>query len=338
MPSTGRVRQIRRLNGGSHAVTALVKRDGELFVRKQARGEHATKLATQHNWLVRHGDLPFIPKVLRGGWCGNSFTLDIEYCAGFESLRDVLERATPAEGAAVLQQLLAVLYDRLYSVSETVTSGALVESYIRKKLCRKIELSARMHPALRHLSEQKRLLINGVPYAGLPVLVDRLQSSPTIMRELGCFERSVVHGDLTLENILYRGGSFKLIDPNGDNLISDMTIDVAKLYQSIHSGYETLCALRTVVVERDALYFASDTLPIYTLLHRNLDAHMQRTLPAHRYRSLLFHEAVHYIRLLPYRIESNPATAPAFLGTAVRLLSDFLAQFEPAHNVRRRDA
>ena len=53
--------------------------------------------------------------------------------------------------------------------------------------------------------------------------------------------RSFSHGDLTLENIIVKGGELYFIDPNYElNLYSSWVMDVGKLYQSCMYDYERL--------------------------------------------------------------------------------------------------
>jgi hypothetical protein len=65
----------------------------------------------------------------------------------------------------------------------------------------------------------------------------------------------------------------------------------------------------------------------YGLLFSHLSQKMIRELPPHRHRALLFHEAVHYCRMLTYRVTLNPTTAPVFYGIATRLFAAFMDQY-----------
>jgi hypothetical protein len=232
-----------------------------------------------------------------------------------------------AAAEEVLRRLLSMLESSLYAHAVPVESEAIAVGYIREKILGKAEQSARMSPTIRHILTRPDLVVNGERHPGLRTLTHRLLASPDILREIGCFERSAVHGDLTLENVLYRAGRFAIIDPNGDNRVSDVIVDVAKLFQSLHSGYESLCASPDVAVDGCVIRFAAAPPAVFATLHRNLNERFRRCLPPHRHRALLFHEAVHYMRLLPYRIELVPETAPAFLGVAVRLLDMFMRQY-----------
>ncbi|MBV9813809.1 MAG: phosphotransferase [Acetobacteraceae bacterium] len=323
---------MRSLPGGSNADVALIEREGRLFVRKRARGADASKLAEQYAWLQRWRRLPIVPAPLHGAWSGAWFTLDLTYCRGFRRLDEVLAEVNAVTGAALLDTLLSSLQQQLYTAPVTVYDETRAVAYIRAKLLGKAELAARACGAVRHLAVQDTVAVNGIVVPGLQRSATRLLTSPAILSELGRFERTAVHGDLTLQNVLFREGRFVVIDPNGENFIDDPVVDFAKLYQSLHSGYESLCRIAKPVLQQNSIRFSPDTPAVFATLHSRLETRLRQTLPAHRFRSLLFHEAVHLMRLLPYRIERQPVAAPVLFALALQRLAEFLGQYE-AHCV-----
>ena len=62
-------------------------------------------------------------------------------------------------------------------------------------------------------------------------------------------EVSPIHGDLTLENILYNetNKDFRLIDTSGSRYVDVKEMDLAKLLQSLLSKYETWDSRETLV-------------------------------------------------------------------------------------------
>ena len=100
-------------------------------------------------------------------------------------------------------------------------------------------------------------------------------------------------------------------------------MDIAKLYQSLHSGYEFLCTLTKCSVERNQILFDENISSKFTELFNHLDSKLARELPPERHRAILFHEAVHYCRMLTYRARINPDTLPAFYAIATRLFNEF---------------
>jgi hypothetical protein len=104
---------------------------------------------------------------------------------------------------------------------------------------------------------------------------------------------------------------------------------VGKLKTSSELRPELTAASRaTVRVEENRISFVEERSPEYQALFKFVEAKFAQELSAPRKRSILFHEAVHFARLLPYQIEFDPCAAPAFLGLCARLLDDYVRQFE----------
>ena len=96
---------------------------------------------------------------------------------------------------------------------------------------------------------------------------------------------SFCHGDMTLENCIVRNERVYLIDPNlPPNLYSSWLLDVGKLYQSLHFGYEEKFSGYDPELNKTELFF---------YLRSQFDEKY------HPY--FLLCELVHYIRMLKYK-------------------------------------
>ena len=149
------------------------------------------------------------------------------------------------------------------------------------------------------------------------------------MKDLASYKQSPIHGDLTVDNLIASaGGDFIILDPNNENQVSAKAVDLGKLYQSLHSGYEFLIQLERCQVKDDQINFEDSKSHKYAEIFNLFDKSLKQRLNPKDYRSILFHEAVHYCRMLTYRVNINEATVPVFYATAVRLFNEFLEQYE----------
>jgi hypothetical protein len=330
MEARGQCRNLRIFTGGSHAITALVDVDGALRVRKLALMQHAGKLQAQCEWLTRYQQAGHVCPVL-GSFSGAGVqVLDLEYRSDLEPFYRYIHRVPTAASAGILDALLAGLAVSVYAHPRRVFRPEALEHYIEVKVLQKIADAAEMCEALRALTQHRQLIVNGHACLNIPLLIERIRGNPRILEELGDFEESDIHGDLTVDNILVTDDRYLVLDPNNENEISDRVVDLAKLFQSLRSGYEFLRGLTTVDIDGHVVRFVEERSHQYQALCALLDARAAAELPPHRYRALLFHEAVHYCRMLTYRAALAPHTVGAFYGVAVRLLNEFAAQYPPA--------
>jgi len=119
------------------------------------------------------------------------------------------------------------------------------------------------------------------------------------------------------------GQGWFLIDPNPGNGFESPLIDLAKLMQSLHLGYET--------VHRDPRSNWSEGV-LSVSIHRSaqyehLLAHLTNSiLSAHgedALRQVYLHEMINYLRLIPYQIRASRAAGLTFLGCLCILVRDY---------------
>lgn len=80
-------------------------------------------------------------------------------------------------------------------------------------------------------------------------------------------------------------------------------LDYGKLLQSIHGGYEFLMATKNVSIERNRINFVFTKSEAYTYLYDMLDKYMREHFAKERVKSIYYHEIIHWLRLMPYKIE-----------------------------------
>jgi hypothetical protein len=315
--SMGEVVVHRILPGGSEAVTAVVETHGSLSIRKVATGRAAEKLTEQVQWLRRYAsDLP-VPPVIGESWYDSRFHYDMPFNLSASDFYEVIH-AVPIERSENILREIVREVDRFHTASCT---GSADEAAIRAYLERKVVDNVREILAFASEFLPEEYSINGEPHrlSEFQCLSDREWLRDQIRSRGTC----VVHGDLTIENIVATPGqsqSWYLIDPNATNLFDTPLLDWAKLMQSLHLGYEALNRGASCSVSGGAVRIPFVRSSAYARLHGELRELLLPRLRQEGMREVAFHELVHYLRLIPYKIRSDPQKGLTFFVCAAVLL------------------
>ena len=111
-----------------------------------------------------------------------------------------------------------------------------------------------------------------------------------------------IHGDLTIENIICDEDSYYLIDPNTGNILECPYLDLGKLFQSLHGGYEFLMRIREVSVYENRINFTFMRSSAYDELYQRLRQYIIDTYDDQVLRQVYYHELIHWLRLMPYKL------------------------------------
>ena len=315
--SMGEVIVHRILPGGSEAVTAVVETRGNLSIRKVAKGRAAEKLTEQVQWLRRHAaELP-LPEVIGEAWYGSRFHYDMPFNVSASDFYDVIH-AVPIERSEDILRAIVREVDGFHAASST---GSADEAMISAYLDRKVTDNAREILAFAAEVLPEEYSINSEAYrlSEFQCLSDK----EWLRKQIHSRDTCVVHGDLTIENIVATTGDspgWYLIDPNPTNLFDSPLLDWAKLMQSLHLGYEVLNRGASSSVSGGAIRIQFVRSSAYARLHAELRELLLPKVGAEGMREVAFHELVHYLRLIPYKIRSDPQKGVTFFACAAVLL------------------
>lgn len=311
-------------SAGSNATTMLCMDEQKTFYRKYAFGADGEKLQEQLTWLHRQkGRLP-LPEILtqqkESGYC----CYDMAYDAAAVGMFQYLHSNEPQRGWQVLRRVLEDLDEQLYRPTQRPADAVALDAYIEGKVWKnvaRIEASREIAPLLAY----DTLQINGKVCRSFAALKRWLERGylHCVFQDDPCGE---IHGDLTVENIIVwetrREPPYYLIDPNTGNLHESPFLDYAKLLQSLHGGYEFLMRTNRVEVEGNRITFLFPCSHIYTELFGAYRAYLEQRFPRAQVRSIFFHEVVHWLRLMPYKIEKNGRRAVLFFAGLLLVFND----------------
>ena len=145
---------------------------------------------------------------------------------------------------------------------------------------------------------------------------------------------SDIHGDLTIENIICvknnkkNSKNYYIIDPNTGNLHDSPYLDYGKLLQSIHGGYEFLMNTKQVSYDDEKIEFLFTKSSRYYELYNEYTKYLLDKFKEEGLKSIFYHEIIHWLRLMPYKIEKNGERCVIFYAGLIMVLAEVEEMFE----------
>lgn len=321
---------IRDYSAGSNATTMLCLDGSKNFFRKYAFGEDGEKLYEQVEWLQRFKNNIPLPAIIKYEKEKDFCYYDMPFDSNAVGLFDYAHSMPKERAWDVIKRATECLEKTLYLTNCRNAEKATVEKYIQTKVAKNIE-KIMNSKYLKGLMAYDEVIINGKTYKNLPYYLKYL-STEHLAQIFENDKYSEIHGDLTIENIICKRNTedddFYIIDPNTGNVHDSSNLDYAKLLQSIHGGYEFLMATKKVDIDKNQINFVNTKSEVYMYLHNMLDTYMRENFPLERVRSIYYHEIVHWLRLMPYKIEKNGKRVLLFYAGMLMVMSDIIGKFE----------
>lgn len=316
---------IRDYSAGSNATTMLCMNGADTFFRKYAFSSDGNKLYEQICWIEDNQDNIKLPTILRKGRTGDYCYYDMPYDSHAVGMFEYVHTIPIDKSWKVLQDVLEQLEGSIYQINKRKADRDTVDRYIDVKVLANLDRITKSKRIIS-LSGYDKIIINGVEYDNLSSYMKYFDRD--FLREVFINDDySVIHGDLTIENIICIRDSdgkddFYIIDPNTGNIHDSANLDYGKLLQSIHGGYEFLMATKEVVVDDNRINFIFTKSSAYIELLNRLKEYMNENFDEDRVRSIYFHEIVNWLRLLPYKLEKDEKRAVLFYAGLLMILKD----------------
>ena len=316
-------------SSGSNASTILCMDKGNMFYRKYAFGSDGDKLAEQLKWLREHQDNLPLCAIIRGEHNDDYCCYDMEYKSDAVGMFQFIHSHPGSESRDILIKVLEAMNKGLYTLNCRNADPETTESYISKKVSANLEI-LRASRELHELMGYEKLIINHREYDNSSIL-EKLFDAEHLKKVFAQDSYCDIHGDLTIENIICSAGTedgFYIIDPNTGNVHDSPLLDYAKLLQSLHGGYEFMTKTSAVTVNKNRIDFIYTRSTVYDELFAALREYMELKLSPEQLRSVFYHELVHWLRLLPYKLRKDPKRAPMFYAGLVMVANDVYNWFE----------
>lgn len=332
----GNVSLVKFFKGGSDAVTMLALKNGNLFVKKVVSLEYEERLKAQHDWLALHNDKSIV-KVLREDKNELFYAIDLEYFPGNISSFEYVHSHSLAQSRQMLDKAWGIAFTKIYkNLKDEKTHTKKVNSYIDERLIKRVEYAASVSPYLKEALRGETIIINGEVHYNFYRILDLIRTNKNAWQDISTYrESSFVHGDFTLDNIMVNSntGAPYIIDPSDDNQIKGPVLDFGRLMQSLSYGYEFLCSddAQTQIGYSDdivSLKFNDQRSARYMQLDEYVKNKLvPEYLTEREARSIDFHAALFYGRMLTHRIHINPENVLKFYATSIIALNKFYKQY-----------
>lgn len=320
---------IRDFSAGSNATTMLCMKKDEIFYRKYAF-EDIEKLYEQVEWIIENEkrNLP-LPKIIRKEKTGSYCYYDMLYKPSSIPLFEYIHSMPFEETWEMIKNILKRLEEILYVNNVRKADAESINRYIDSKVSDNLK-KITDSKILKKLFKYDEVIINGKPYKNLFYYLEYL-SKDYLFNIFKDDIYSDLHGDLTIENIICNLNTveekekFYIIDPNSKNINNSANLDYAKILQSIHGGYEFMMRTYDVSVEENKINFLYTKSHAYFYLYKKLNEYMNLKFSKEKIRSIYFHEIVHWLRLMPYKLKKDGKRALIFYSGLIMVLNDVIA-------------
>jgi len=129
--------------------------------------------------------------------------------------------------------------------------------------------------------------------------------------------------DNNIENLVGKKyDEYYFIDPNTGNIHDSPFLDYAKLLQSLHGNYEFLMNVSEIKIEKNYINFMVTESDAYVQLYQKYYSYLKEKFSNRDIISIFFHEIIHWLRLLPYKIKKNDKLAVVFYTKLLKIIAD----------------
>lgn len=323
---------IRDYSAGSNATTMLCTDGEHTFFRKYAFGADGDKLEEQIEWLEAHQQQLPLPAIMQKGYEDGYCFYDMPYDSSAVSLFDYVHSVPTEKAWHLLEKVLVCLDEKLYHPTASKPENqSLLDRYLDSKVMKNLDIITGAE-VLRKLTAYDEIVINGQSYHNLSYYA-RFLTKEYLRKVFAEDTYADIHGDMTIENIIcchknMAEDDFYIIDPNTGNLHNSPYLDYGKLLQSLHGSYEFMMKTRHVHVDGNRINFQYTKSQAYANLLKHYMDFLQQRYGRVGLRSILYHEIVHWLRLLPYKIRKDTDRAPMFYAGLLMLLKDICEEYD----------
>ena len=242
---------IKKFKGNSFSNTYLLKSNDKYFVRKHIiknskSQEHCERLKRQCEDIKRfyYYNQELVPKVLNE--CDNDYDyyIDIEYLEDYKQLDEYDEDIQ----YDVLYKIIKTMERDVYCYRKKNNSLNFIEEFFNTKIYPKLTEFENECEIMNYLINNNEVKINGKMYFGLRKVFEKLN-----IHNFNTEWINPIHGDFTLENILYdsENEKMKIIDMEGSRYVDSCYFDLGKIFQSIVSKYKEWNVIENVLTNKD---------------------------------------------------------------------------------------
>lgn len=319
---------LQDFSAGSNAKTMLCSKKDKMFFRKYTFGEEGEKLQDQIDWIKEHEKIIPLTPILKNFKTNGCCYYDMPYNSNTISCFNYIHTKPIEKSWKILEEMLENLEQKLYTTNKCKPYKEIIEQYISEKIIKNIKKLEKSRE-IKKIMEYDELIINGKTYKNFKQFKDKFSTDYLYK----IFEKDMysdIHGDLTVENIICTNSTkepYYLIDPNTGNLHNSDNLDYAKLLQSLHGNYEFFMHTNSVQVSGNAINYVNTASLAYEKIYQKYKKYLEEKFNFEKVRSIYFHEIVHWLRLLPYKIKKDEELSVLFYAGFIIILNDIMNEY-----------
>lgn len=309
-----------------------MKKDGKLFFRKYAFNDDGIKLKKQIEWIEKHSkDIP-LPIIVEKEEGYNYVTYDMKNLGYTVGMFRYIHTMPLKNSWDILKNALEDI-KKLHKKNLRNSNEKDIEKYINSKVINNLKIIKTESKYIKNLEKYRTIFVNGVE---LPTLKNysKILDIEYLKSIFRYDEYSDIHGDLTIENIIgildnnrdisinKEYGEYYFIDPNTGNIHDSPLLDYAKLLQSLHGNYEFLMTVSDIKIEKNHINFMVTESDAYVQLYQKYYSYLKENFSNREIISIFYHEIIHWLRLLPYKIRKNDKLAVVFYTKLLKIIVD----------------
>lgn len=323
---------IEDYSAGSNATTMLCSKNGETFYRKYSFGKDAEKLNEQIKWIREHQDKLTLTPITNEYFQNEVCSYDMPYVQGAVTCFNYVHTMPFYQSWENIKSALEDLDKNLHTINRRIADKENIEKYIDNKVLANLE-KIKDGKYIKPLLKYEYVYINGKKYHNLPYF-EKYLNKEYLSKVFANDNYSDIHGDFTIENIIClkekqkdRKGYY-IIDPNTGNVHDSPYLDYAKLLQSIHGGYEFLMNTKSVTHYDNKIDFLFTKSNIYHQLFEKYTQYLENKFGQEGSKSIFYHEIIHWLRLMPYKINKLGEKSLLFYAGLIMVANDVEKRFE----------
>lgn len=323
---------IQDYSAGSNATTMLCSKNGQTFYRKYAFGKDADKLYQQINWIKEHQKQLTLTDITSQHYKNQVCSYDMPYVSGAVTCFNYVHTMPFEESWNNIKSALDHLDKNLHTINRRKADKQTIKKYIDNKVTeniQKIKNGQYIKPFLKY----EYIYINGKKYHNLPYF-EKYLNQEYLSKVFANDYYSDIHGDFTIENIIClkdkntKRKGYYIIDPNTGNIHDSPYLDYAKLLQSIHGGYEFLMNTKNVSYYNNKIDFLFTKSNTYYELFERYVKYLEDKFGEQGLKSIFYHEIIHWLRLMPYKIDKIGEKCLLFYAGLIIVANDIEKRFK----------
>jgi hypothetical protein len=229
---------IKKMYGCSAADVYLLEVNGTRFIRKYIKKSnvntvHYENLKRQLDEIRRFSFYwkESSPKILNVFENNDEFYYDMEYLEQYVQVSSL----KTDEQYTIIESIFKRLFKDVYCYRKHVNGTEWLVNYLNEKITPRISEIESFDEIFSNIINSPSIIINGKAVRGLRNALEQIDVNLFIPTEI-----QPIHGDLTLENILYcrETADIKLIDHSGSKYMDSFYLDLGKVFQSVLARYE----------------------------------------------------------------------------------------------------